>query len=248
MLQGTLWQHRAAGTPSLWVFLKDHERFNVMGFSGNNLIWHDIHHSQEEIQKLTEINPQAKWLRLTHFEQPFVSPSKFHEALPHQIQTLKTIPLDASISLSFDHSAYIPQVPNEELVHPLKTLYQFSRKRASKPAQMFVVPHEQMVTILFTLKEKLLLANTYPAENEAAVLYFSVAPLRKFGIEPAECNIQVLQTEEWMHRNKDNFGRYLPEATLWKIMLPYPDNQFPPFELESHLLLLTAECALQEDF
>lgn len=248
MALGTLWQFKLQSTPTHFVYLLDHDRLNLMGFNGQELVLHEITQGQDLIEsKLQEIHSFPAQ-RLTSFEQPFLLPTGFEAVSPFASSAkLASHSLGKERTLSFNIEPYANSSQGHALIHPFKPLWYYLTSNRTSASQLLIIPTEKHVSILLEQKGKLLIANRFPAENEAAVLYFSIAPLRKFDIDMENCSVKVFQNQDWMHVNKDNFSRYLPQAAPWKTQLPYPSDQYPPFDLESHLLMLTRQCALQEE-
>lgn len=102
--------------------------------------------------------------------------------------------------------------------------------------------HQGQVTVAAFQAGQLLLLNTYPAGNEAEALYFSLAAVKKAGIEADKIRLEIMAEEHVAHIHLDLFGRFCHDTALCPLELPYADDEFPPGADISALLYRLARC------
>jgi hypothetical protein len=101
-----------------------------------------------------------------------------------------------------------------------------------------------MVTVFFFSGKELLLANNYPAENEAAALYFTLAPIKKAGLDVENTKIEILGNENFLPSYIATFKRFISDMTVLVPELPYQTEELPPYAAEASLIYGLATCAL----
>ena len=131
------------------------------------------------------------------------------------------------------------------LALPFSLMAHYRRSHFDHFVLVFV--HNATALISVYVGEQLLLLNSFPVANEAEVLYFAVAALKKAGINIQNARVELLAEEHASHTIIELFRRFLNNTAYCPINLPYSLDQLPPQAHIAALMHLMPQCALPEE-
>jgi hypothetical protein len=151
-----------------------------------------------------------------------------------------------SIIQKLDDTTYIRFEGNSGDAHIAIPLYFEAKKRAALKANyLLAFLHGDHCFVLFFRNGALELSNAYPVSNEAEVLYYCMAAVKKAAVDVRNMHFDILgnQTKDLLQV----FGRFGGNAKNLQLELPYPTGEYPPFAAESFLLYQYLLCELPVD-
>lgn len=133
--------------------------------------------------------------------------------------------------------------PGSKAVHAFSSFFHEAEKCAKKYAtylQIFV--HGKSCMIVFFRDGKCEIGNSYEVQNESEVLYYAMAVIKTSGVDVRKVKIELLSNspEEYLKL----FHRFVPEAQVLRIELPYETGQYPPYAAEAFLMHQFLVCEL----
>ncbi len=131
--------------------------------------------------------------------------------------------------------------------HAAIPLYHIAKKNAEAYEYfVYTAVLQNHCLVHFFRNGKCELANVFPARNESEVLYFSVAPIKKAGLNVDQVRFEFLAEADETTRILKTADRFLPHASISRIELPYPAGEYPPYAHIAFLLYQFLQCELPE--
>lgn len=155
-------------------------------------------------------------------------------------QTITTT-IEKGICLRFE------KLPNEKCFHAIIPLYFIAKTEAEKHTNfVYTCTLNGHSLVLFFRNGKCELANVFETKNEAEVMYFSVAPIKKAGLNVDQVRFEFLSDVSEARNILKAADRFLPNAGIARLELPYQAGEYPPHAVVSFLLYQYLLCELPE--
>jgi hypothetical protein len=239
-----LWEHREGQqTGSTMYHFHDGTAGYYMAFNpAGEMVFHrilnqvEVSHSEAVKQEMGA----TKLINLSLNTAFKAVPTVFKSApVPELSEKIVCVDFGKDLSLCFNVGDAVPfALP----------FYLMSQHRSSQFDQyVLVFVHSAKALIAAYAGEQLLVLNSYPVANEAEVLYFASAALKKAGISIQNARVELMAAEHASHGIQDLFKRFLNNTAYCPANLPYSLDQLPPQAHIAALMHLMPQCALPEE-
>lgn len=239
-----LWEHREGQQAGSTLYhFHDGTIGYYMAFNpAGDMVFHRIL-NQIEASHAETVKQEMGAVKLIHLSLKSVFkavPTVFKSApVPELSEKVACVDFSKDLSLCFHAADAVP------LALPF---YLMSQHRSSQFDQyVLVFVHSGKALLAAYSGEQLLLLNSYPVENEAEVLYFASAALKKAGIGIQNARVELMAEEHASHGIQDLFKRFLNNTAYCPANLPYSLDQLPPHTHIAALMHLMPQCALPEE-
>jgi Protein of unknown function (DUF3822) len=138
-------------------------------------------------------------------------------------------------------------MPKEKSFHAIVPLYFIAKTEAEKNSNLvYTCSLNGYSLVLFFRNGKCEFANVFETKNEAEIMYFAVAPIKKAGLNVDQVRFEFLSDAADARNILKAADRFLPNAGIARIELPYPAGEYPPHAVVSFLLYKYLQCELPE--
>lgn len=239
-----LWEHREgqqAGSTLYHYFdgtIGHYMAFNLAG----EMVFHRML-NQVEASHAEVVQQEIGASRLLHLsmQTPFkaVPPAFKNSPIPELSQNTVCVDMNQDLCMCFNSGDPV------SFALPFYLMSYHRHKLFDNYALTLVHGGKAMVAVY--AGEQMLLLNAFSKANEAEVLYFTVAALKKAGIGVQSARVELLAEEHESHVLLELFRRFLNNAAYCPANLPYSLDQFPPQAHIAAIMHLMPQCALPEE-